>query len=69
VGPAESSDQANSPWRSHSWDTSANSPVDAGSTPHRTAHAPPLGRHPFCLGWGQPDEDAVRKFVRKTAQP
>jgi Glyoxalase-like domain len=31
-------------------------------------YADPAG-HPFCLGWGQPDEDAVRKFVRKTRQP
>ena len=26
-------------------------------------YADPAG-HPFCLGWGHPDEDAVRRFVR-----
>ncbi len=27
-------------------------------------YADPAG-HPFCLGWGQPDEDAVRRYVRR----
>lgn len=31
-------------------------------------YADPAG-HPFCLGWGQPDEDAVRIFLRKTPKP
>jgi predicted enzyme related to lactoylglutathione lyase len=26
-------------------------------------YADPAG-HPFCLGWGQPSEDAVRRYVR-----
>ena len=26
-------------------------------------YADPAG-HPFCLGWGQPDDDAVRRYVR-----
>lgn len=29
---------------------------------HRV-YADPAG-HPFCIGWGQPDEDAVKAFVR-----
>ena len=30
-------------------------------------YADPAG-HPFCLGWGQPDEEAVRRYVaRQTA--
>jgi len=28
-------------------------------------YADPAG-HPFCLCWGQPDDDAVRRFVRRT---
>lgn len=28
-------------------------------------YADPAG-HPFCLGWGQPDDEAIRNFVRKT---
>jgi len=31
-------------------------------------YADPAG-HPFCLGWGQPDEEAVRNFLRKTPKP
>jgi len=27
-------------------------------------YADPAG-HPFCLGWGQPDDDAIRAFVRR----
>ena len=23
--------------------------------------------HPFCIGWGHPDDEAVRNFLRKTA--
>lgn len=34
---------------------------------HRV-YADPAG-HPFCIGWGQPDDDAVRNFLRKTAAP
>ena len=26
-------------------------------------YADPAG-HPFCLGWGQPDDDAIRRFIR-----
>jgi hypothetical protein len=26
-------------------------------------YADPAG-HPFCLGWGQPDDDAIRRYVR-----
>jgi hypothetical protein len=26
-------------------------------------YADPAG-HPFCIGWGQPDEDAVRRYLR-----
>jgi hypothetical protein len=26
-------------------------------------YADPAG-HPFCLGWGQPDDDAIRRFLR-----
>ena len=26
-------------------------------------YADPAG-HPFCIGWGQPDEEAVRRYVR-----
>jgi hypothetical protein len=26
-------------------------------------YADPAG-HPFCLGWGQPDDDAVRRYLR-----
>jgi hypothetical protein len=26
-------------------------------------YADPAG-HPFCLGWGQPDEEALRRYVR-----
>jgi hypothetical protein len=26
-------------------------------------YADPAG-HPFCIGWGQPDDEAVRRFVR-----
>jgi hypothetical protein len=26
-------------------------------------YADPAG-HPFCIGWGQPDDDAVRRYVR-----
>ena len=29
-------------------------------------YADPAG-HPFCLGWGQPDDEAIRNFLRKTA--
>lgn len=29
---------------------------------HRV-YADPAG-HPFCIGWGQPDDDAVRAFLR-----
>jgi hypothetical protein len=32
---------------------------------HRV-YADPAG-HPFCIGWGQPTEDAVRQFLRRTA--
>jgi catechol 2,3-dioxygenase-like lactoylglutathione lyase family enzyme len=28
-------------------------------------YADPAG-HPFCIGWGQPDEEAVRNYLRKT---
>lgn len=28
-------------------------------------YADPAG-HPFCLGWGQPDDDAIRRHVRRT---
>ena len=31
-------------------------------------YADPAG-HPFCLGWGQPDDEAVRNFLRKTPKP
>ncbi|MFZ4719068.1 MAG: VOC family protein [Ilumatobacteraceae bacterium] len=27
-------------------------------------YADPAG-HPFCIGWGQPDEDAVRSYLRR----
>jgi hypothetical protein len=27
-------------------------------------YADPAG-HPFCLGWGQPDDDAIRRFLAK----
>ena len=27
-------------------------------------YADPAG-HPFCIGWGHPDDDAVRRFVRR----
>ena len=27
-------------------------------------YADPAG-HPFCLGWGQPDEEALRRYVRE----
>ena len=30
-------------------------------------YADPAG-HPFCLGWGQPSEEAVRNYLRKTPQ-
>lgn len=30
-------------------------------------YADPAG-HPFCLGWGQPDEDAVRRYVRSRSE-
>jgi hypothetical protein len=26
-------------------------------------YADPAG-HPFCLGWGHPDDDAIRRFLR-----
>jgi hypothetical protein len=29
-------------------------------------YADPAG-HPFCLGWGQPDDDAIRRFIRSRA--
>lgn len=29
-------------------------------------YADPAG-HPFCLGWGQPSEDAVRRYVRSVS--
>jgi hypothetical protein len=28
-----------------------------------TVDANPVG-HPCCIGWGHPDEEAVRRFVR-----
>ncbi len=28
-------------------------------------YADPAG-HPFCIGWGQPDEDALRSFLAQT---
>ena len=31
-------------------------------------YADPAG-HPFCLGWGQPDDDAIRRYVRDHATP
>jgi predicted enzyme related to lactoylglutathione lyase len=31
-------------------------------------YADPAG-HPFCIGWGHPDDDAVRSFLRSTAAP
>ncbi|MEI6402681.1 MAG: VOC family protein [Actinomycetota bacterium] len=31
-------------------------------------YADPAG-HPFCIGWGQPDDEAVRNFLRKTPNP
>ena len=34
---------------------------------HRV-YADPAG-HPFCLGWGQPDDDAIRRYVRDHATP
>jgi hypothetical protein len=30
-------------------------------------YADPAG-HPFCLGWGQPDDEAIRRFVRSLPQ-
>jgi predicted enzyme related to lactoylglutathione lyase len=36
---------------------------DLGAAQGYQVYADPAG-HPFCLGWGQPDEDAVRKYVR-----
>jgi hypothetical protein len=29
---------------------------------HRV-YADPAG-HPFCLGWGHPDDEAIRRFLR-----
>lgn len=34
---------------------------------HRV-YADPAG-HPFCIGWGQPDDDAVRAFLRRPPAP
>jgi hypothetical protein len=31
-------------------------------------YADPAG-HPFCLGWGHPDDEAIRRFLRRQADP
>jgi len=31
-------------------------------------YADPAG-HPFCIGWGHPDDEAVRNILRKTPEP
>lgn len=36
---------------------------DLDATEGYQVYADPAG-HPFCLGWGQPDEDTVRSIVR-----
>lgn len=35
---------------------------DLNATSGNQVYADPAG-HPFCLGWGQPDDDAVRRFL------
>jgi len=39
--------------------------ADLGAREGHQVYADPAG-HPFCIGWGHPDEEAVRNFVRKT---
>jgi catechol 2,3-dioxygenase-like lactoylglutathione lyase family enzyme len=36
---------------------------DPASEEGHRVYADPAG-HPFCIGWGHPDDDAVRAFVR-----
>lgn len=40
--------------------------LDAGEG--HQVYADPAG-HPFCLGWGQPPDDAIRDYVRRTLGP
>lgn len=37
---------------------------DLAAAEGHQVYADPAG-HPFCLGWGHPDEDAVRRYVRR----
>jgi len=42
--------------------------ADLGAREGHQVYADPAG-HPFCIGWGHPDDEAVRNFVRKTIKP
>ena len=39
---------------------------DLGAAEGHQVYADPAG-HPFCLGWGHPDDEAVRRYVREHA--
>jgi predicted enzyme related to lactoylglutathione lyase len=38
--------------------------VDLSTDEGNVVYADPAG-HPFCIGWGQPDDEAVRRYLRK----
>ena len=38
-------------------------PDDLSGADGHQVHADPAG-HPFCIGWGHPDGDAVRRYLR-----
>lgn len=38
--------------------------ADPGAPEGHRVYADPAG-HPFCIGWGQPDDEAVRAFLRR----
>jgi hypothetical protein len=37
---------------------------DRGAAEGHQVYADPAG-HPFCLGWGQPDDEAIRRFLAR----
>ena len=42
--------------------------ADLATAEGHQVYADPAG-HPFCIGWGHPDDEAVRNFLRRTPEP
>jgi hypothetical protein len=42
--------------------------ADLAAPEGHQVYADPAG-HPFCIGWGHPDDEAVHNFLRRTAEP